>query len=106
MLVLFFDTFIVQGVGDKSGQYKSFTNEASLGAIRDTFPKYKWQNKIDIVKYTLASYADIAWDKVVIRFECEDVNENELFFDFCRNLFPTAQIKNKDLPPQSNIMMR
>ncbi len=95
VLVLFFDTFIVQGVGDKSGQYKSFANEASLGAIRDAYPKYKWQNKIDVVKYTLASYADIAWDKVVIRFECEDINETESFLEFCRHLFPSAQIRNQ-----------
>nr|WP_315463744.1 hypothetical protein [uncultured Rhodoferax sp.] len=93
--MLFFDTFIVQGVGDKSGQYKSFANEASLGAIRDAYPKYKWQNKIDVVKYTLASYADIAWDKVVIRFECEDINETESFLEFCRHLFPSAQIRNQ-----------
>lgn len=95
MLVLFFDTFIVQGIGEKSGLYKSSVNEATLGAIRDVYPNYRWQNKIDVVKYTLASYADIAWDKVVIRFECEDSNETESFFEFCRQLFPSSQIKNQ-----------
>jgi hypothetical protein len=95
MLVLFFDTYIVRGIGDKDGQYKSSVNEVTLRAIRDVYPNYKWQNKIDVVKYTLASYADIAWNKVVIRFECEDGNETESFLEFCRQLFPGAQIINQ-----------
>ena len=95
MLVLFFDTFIVHGIGDKGGHYKSSVNATTLGSIRDIYPKYKWQKKIDVVKYTLCSYAEIAWDKVVIRFECEDKSETESFLAFCRQLFTMAVIETQ-----------
>ena len=92
MLVLFFDTYISQGVGDKGGSYQSGTTAGSLASIRDVYPTYRWKRKIDVVKYALSSYAPIKWDKVVIRFECEDADETKGFSEFCINLFPNAKI--------------
>jgi len=66
-----------------------------LGSIRDVYPTYGWVEKIEIVKYTLCSYAIIPWDKVIIRFECEVPDETEAFRDFCFKLFPTAVVENE-----------
>ena len=95
MLILFFDTYIVSGVGDAGGSIQSKQSANSLGKIRNTLPLYYWQTKLDVVKYTLASYAEIAWDQVVIRFECEDTSDTNDFYVYCRSLFPFAQIENE-----------
>ena len=94
-LILFFDTYIVAGIGEKGGLWSSEKNVQSISSIRDKYPAYQWQKKIDVVKYTLSSYAEIAWDKVIIRFECEDKNETEVFYDFCRTIFPHAKIEKE-----------
>ena len=62
MLVLFFDTYIVSGIGSKSGLYASNYVEKELSGVRDQFKAYRWQKKIDVVKYTLLSYSTIEWD--------------------------------------------
>lgn len=91
--ILFFDTYIISS-NDKGGLHKLNHMEKALSSYRDNFPTYKWQNKIDIVKYTLCSYSKIKWDKVIIRFVCEDEKETESFYNFCKNLFPNALIEN------------
>ena len=93
MLILFFDTYISSGQGDRGGSYRSTYVEQILGSVRDKFPTYKWQKKIDVVRYTLSSYASIPWDEVVVRFECEDKDDEEHFESFCRELFPLAKIE-------------
>lgn len=93
MLVLFFDTYIVAGSGSAGGLWENNAITNAISNVRDKLPLYKWQDKIDVVKYTLASYAEIEWDKVVIRFECEDKAETESFEKYCRNLFPDAVIE-------------
>ena len=95
MLILFFDTFISSGEGDRGGSYQCKNIENALSSIRDTFTAYKWQKKIDVVRYTLASYANIQWDKVIIRFECEDKSEEDSFENFCAELFPLATIERR-----------
>jgi hypothetical protein len=93
MLILFFDTYISSEQGDRGGSYQSTYVEQVLGSIRDIYPAYKWQKKIDVVRYALSSYASIPWDEVVIRFECEDKDAEEYFESFCRELFPMAKIE-------------
>jgi len=95
MLVLFFDTYIVKGVGSKSGIYVSNYVEKILSEVRDNFPAYAWQEKVDVVKYTLASYSKIKWDRVIIRFECEDSASTDMFYNYCLSLFPNANIVNE-----------
>ena len=92
-LVLFLDTFITADIGDKGGYYKSVRVAKEVATVRDKYPIYKWQKKIDVVKYTLSSYAEITWDKVVIRFECEDIEETDKFKTYCTKLFPSAKIE-------------
>ena len=93
--ILFFDTYIVAGVGDKGGYYGNESVKQGICRIRDEFPAYAWREKIDVVKYTLSSYAAVPWDSVVIRFECEDSKRNKEFYEFCRLLFPSAIIENE-----------
>lgn len=91
--ILFFDTFIIS-TNDKGGLHKLNHMEKALSTYRDKFLTYRWEKKIDIVKYTLCSYSKLKWEKVIIRFECEDDNETESFYNFCNDLFPNAIIKN------------
>jgi hypothetical protein len=65
-----------------------------LSKVRDNIYTYRWQPKINVVKYSLASYKDVDWDKVIIRFECEDLSEVEDFQSYCKKLFPNALIEN------------
>lgn len=96
MLVLFFDTYISAGYGDKGGStYRDDCIMSTLAKVRDGSYAYRWQHKIDVVKYTLASYSKIKWDKVVIRFECEDPSQISSFTAYCRELFQTADIVNE-----------
>ncbi len=95
MLILFFDTYITSGCGDKGGFYKVESMINSLAKVRDVHHTYRWQNKIDVVKYTLASYSEIKWDKVIIRFECEDRSQVSSFSLYCQELFPMAEILNQ-----------
>lgn len=95
MLILFFDTYIVAGTGQKGGFNKSSFVESELSKFRDVFPTYKWQEKIDVVKYTLLSYSVLDWDKVIIRYECEDESLTEDFQSFCRSAYPDAIIQNE-----------
>jgi len=95
MLVLFFDTFIAESTGNKGGSYGDDRVARVLGTVRDFLPTYGWVEKIDIVKYTLCSYAVIPWDRVIIRFECEVIEETDAFREFCHSLFPSAVVKNE-----------
>ncbi|PCJ59285.1 MAG: hypothetical protein COA79_11345 [Planctomycetota bacterium] len=95
MLILFFDTYIVSGVGSKGGTYSDTNRELTLSNFRNNLEAYKWQEKIDVVKYTLVSYSKIKWDKVIIRYECEDTNQNSEFKSFCESIFPMAKIVNE-----------
>ena len=91
--ILFFDTYIIAD-NDKGGLHKLKHMEEALSSVRDNLPAYRWERKIDIVKYTLCSYAKINWEEVIIRFECEDERETKSFFNFCKDLFPNALIEN------------
>ena len=95
MLILFFDTYIVKGVGEKGGLWGSEALLDGLPYYRDRIQSYRWRDKIEIVKYTLTSYSTIPWDKVIIRFECEDTDSAPGFFKFCVDLFPTGDIQTQ-----------
>jgi hypothetical protein len=88
--ILFFDTFIIDSntVDGHSLLLQKLDN------IRTKSYSYRWQWKLDIVKYTLSSYSVINWDKVIIRFECENPNDTEIFYNFAKSTFPDALIFN------------
>ena len=93
-LVLFFDTFIIN---EAWGQHNSKRHDYPLfvlSKIRDRYPAFSWQTKIEVVKFTLTSYAEVEWDEVHIRFECEDRSQESSFENFVRELFPKATVNN------------
>ena len=92
--ILFFDTYIVDGIGNPSGSTNNTHRGLSVDSVRSRLPTYRYQKKIDVVKYTLASYSILSWLDVVIRFECEDPSQTQPFFEYCRSLFPDAKILN------------
>ena len=94
-LVLFFDTYIVSSMGNKFDSKGDPNRLLILNQIREKYPTYRYQDKIDIVKYVLCSYSVLPWDHIIIRFECEDELQNESFMLFCLSLFPSAKILNQ-----------
>jgi hypothetical protein len=103
-MILFFDTYIVASFVNHSGGLNNVDIERVklLNNIRISNTIYNYCPKIDIVKYTLSSYKLINWSKVFIRFECEDDNDTNIFFKFCKDLFPNAFIENKRSTTESD----
>jgi hypothetical protein len=93
--VLFFDTYIVSDTGEPSESDPSFHSHRRkvIRRFRSSNPSYVFRNRIEVVKYTLSSYAVICWDHVVIRYELEDKRLSQDFHDYCTSLFPTADIQ-------------
>ena len=60
--------------------------------IRNSVPTYAMPNKVDIAKYSLASYAEYPWSHVLIRFTLADTSRNAEFEAYARALFPQAVI--------------
>jgi hypothetical protein len=60
--------------------------------IRNACPTYAMPSKVDIAKYTLASYAQYPWSHVLIRFTLADTSRMEEFKSYAQSLFPTATI--------------
>jgi hypothetical protein len=94
-MILFFDTFIINSkLDDISGSTGDIKRKKITQYFRDNNNNYRYQEKIDVVKYTLISYSKIAWQEVIIRFECEDKTLISDFCNFCKCLFPNAFIEN------------
>lgn len=87
-MILYFDTFIT----DKS-LVKWEALDQLLSQVRNSNLNYKPQSKIDIVKYTLASYSVIKWSSVYIKFEIEDAELSQDFYNYVKNLFPNSRIE-------------
>jgi len=63
-------------------------NVAANRELRHTCPQYWMPRKIDIAKYTLASYAVIPWTHVVIAFDAAREEDIASFYGYARGLFP------------------
>jgi hypothetical protein len=92
-MVLFFDVYII----DDSFTNLSLSNKRQRDEyfIRASSHSFRFRSKLEITKYTLASYSDLVWDLVHIRYECENKNENLNFQNFCLSIFPNAIVENK-----------
>jgi len=97
-MILFFDVFILndkkvanlsENIGGKSHRRTALENQ-----VRSNYT-YRHQSKLDITKYTLASYSILHWDKVIIRYEIEDGKRSLDFEDYCKELFPFCIIENE-----------
>lgn len=87
-MILYFDTFITD-----SSLYKWEALDKMLNKVRDSNSNYKRQSKVNIVKYTLASYSVINWSNILIRFEIEDQLLVDDFYLYVKKLFPHAKIE-------------
>lgn len=63
--------------------------------IRKNCKAYKMPKRIDIAKYTLASYALYPWSYVLIRYELDTPKEYKNFDTYIKSLFPKAKIIHK-----------
>lgn len=65
-----------------------------LDTIRASNSNYKFQSRLDVTMYTLASYAEIKWSDVVIVYQLdpEDKQKQKIFEKFVRKLWPKAKI--------------
>lgn len=86
-MILYFDTFITEEPLFVKPDLAVFENKLRRGSYN-----YRKQSKLDIVKYTLASYATVKWSNVLIKYELSDPSLNESFDNFILELFPNAII--------------
>ncbi len=97
MTALFFDIYIVseliesvEDVGEKINQ----NNHRSIidNKIRNSCASFRFRNKLDITKYTLATYSYLKFSEVIIRFECQDKTQEGEFKNYCQYIFPNAKV--------------
>ncbi len=95
-LILFFDCYIVTSKMPVYDAYctKFPPHDERIRSIRVTDTVYRHVTKLEVVKYTLLSYATVPWDEMVIRVVCEDEEDRVAFFDFARKHLPTAHVVN------------
>lgn len=84
-MILYFDSFITDVPFNKA-----FIDPNKW--VRESVPAYKMPSKIDIAKYTLASYATYPWSHVLIRYTLADTSRITEFEAYARELFPNAVI--------------
>lgn len=74
--------------------------------IRSKSPAYQMPSKVDITKYSLASYAVYPWSHVLIKYEIADSTEQDIkdFDDFVLNIFPKAQILHQRSDSQEDYL--
>jgi hypothetical protein len=86
-MILYFDTFITEEPLFVRPKLAAFENK-----IRNGCYTYRQQGKLDIVKYTLSSYATVKWSNVLIKYELSNTSLNNSFDEFILELFPNATI--------------
>lgn len=86
-MILYFDNLITD-IPLFPGAY------SELDKIRESKSNYHFQNRLDITLYALASYAEINWTHVIIKYEIDPENEeNKKYFEkFVKKLWPKAHI--------------
>ena len=96
-MILYFDSYITD-----IPLNKNFINSNKI--IRSSNSTYKMPSKLDIAKYTLASYALYKWSFVFIRYEIDDDNKAKDFENYVKDLFPFAKILRKRSSTQSDYL--
>lgn len=84
-MMLYFDNYITN-----TPLIPNFYSD--LEKIRASCPAYSTRDKFDITLYTLASYAEYPWTKVIIVYSLEDESKKEKFEKFVREIFPKEKL--------------
>ena len=86
-MILYFDN-IITDIPLFPGIY------SELDKIRESNSSYKFQDRLKVTMYALASYAEIPWSHVIIKYELDDQlkNKKTYFEKFIRKLWPKAHI--------------
>lgn len=85
-MILYFDNYITN---EPMHNYRPPIS--ALEKTRNSKAKiYKMSNKEEITLYTLASYKEIKWSKVIIKYELEDPSRKENFEKKMKKIFPKA----------------
>ena len=87
-MVLYFDSYITDI--PLNVKFQSGNNN-----VRGSCSNYEMPSKVDIAKYSLASYAQYNWDHVLIKYEVDDENDYKLLDEYILDLFPSAIIFHK-----------
>jgi hypothetical protein len=87
-MILFVDTYLSEIALSPNQKLEWF-----LRQVQDNSYAYRKQSKIDIFKYSLASYASLTWSKVIIRVAGDDRFAIEALVPYIKGLFPNAQVE-------------
>lgn len=88
-MILYFDSYITDAPLHSWPKVRAIEK-----SIQDSCKAYRKQDKVDIAKYTLASYAVYPWSKVIIKYQLENTSKNEEFEEFIREVFDCPVIIN------------
>jgi hypothetical protein len=86
-MILFVDTYLSEVALSPNRKL-----EWLLKQVQGNSHVYRKQSKIDIFRYSLASYACLNWSKVVVRVSGDDRAAIEALASYILDLFPNAEI--------------
>lgn len=86
-MILFVDTYLSEVALSPNKKLERF-----LKQVQDKSYVYRKQSKIDIFRYTLASYASLSWSKVIVRISGDDRSSIESLVSYVTSLFPNAEV--------------
>lgn len=84
-MILYYDNFI-------DDRPLTFGTVKRIQKLRRKGTPYEMPRKLDIAKYTLASFKVITWSKVIIKFDVANEVDREPFMKYATELFPDAEI--------------
>ena len=87
-MILYFDNLII----DEPWKPENYLE---LDEIRKLNTVYRMPNKVDITLYSLASYVELPWTKILIKYEIsndEDGKKRKYFEKEVRKLFPKSKL--------------
>ena len=87
-MILFVDTYLSEVALSPNKKLQWF-----LEQVQDNSYVYRKQLKIDIFRYSLASYASLNWSKVIVRVSGDDRSSIEALVPYVQELFPNAQVE-------------
>ena len=87
-MILYIDTYISETALSPNRKLENFLKE-----VQENSYVYRKQSKIDILKYTIASYTSIKWAGVIIRVDGDAKKEIRELGPYISECFPEAKIE-------------